>query len=97
MKRFMVATILIISLMFISVLFGMKQANHAMVEMSALTVGDDTGASTHDLQGKQKQLEEMKSFNLFSSIGKSISEGTQAITRTGIDMVVDKVQEKDEE
>lgn len=84
--------------MFIAVLFGMTQANHAMVEMTAeQDRTEETSISSHDLQGKQQQLEEMKSFNLFSSIGKSISDGTQALTRTGISLVVDKVQGKEEQ
>jgi hypothetical protein len=80
--------------MFISVLFGMQQANegiHRMKgypdegfkealhvakdpqgELEVSLLGDDI--NSHDLQKKQEELEKMKAYNLFSSMGKKIAE-----------------------
>ncbi|WML47462.1 DUF3679 domain-containing protein [Neobacillus sp. PS3-34] len=37
--------------------------------------------SAHNLEEKQRKLEEMKSFNLFSSTGKKVSEGISNASR----------------
>ena len=41
-------------------------------KVEATFLGNDL--TTHDLEAKQKQLEEVKSFNLFSQIGKSLAQ-----------------------
>ncbi|HWO77705.1 MAG TPA: YqxA family protein [Bacillus sp. (in: firmicutes)] len=41
-------------------------------EVEASFLGNNL--SSHDLEAKQKQLEEVKTFNLFSQIGKSLAQ-----------------------
>jgi hypothetical protein len=95
MKMFMLKSIIIASLMFLSVLFGMQQANIGIQRMkgyddpkfkSALTLQETDGGelqasvlgvdvTSHDLEKKKQKLEEMKAYNFFSDMGKSISNG----------------------
>ncbi|WP_141431466.1 YqxA family protein [Bacillus sp. 03113] len=100
MKRFMLKVILIAIVMFISVLFGMQQANEGIHKMkgyedanlkSAFTMKENTDGeiqasvlgrniSSHDLQSKKEQLEEMKAYNFFSSMGKNLANGITSLT-----------------
>lgn len=103
MKWFMVKAFILISLMFIAVLFGMQLANEGIHNMKgyndanfkdAFTVNENEGGelqasilgnniSSHDLQQKKEKLEEMKAYNFFSSLGKSLSNGiTGAMEKT---------------
>lgn len=95
MKMFIFKSIILASLMFLSVLFGMQQANIGIQKMkgyddpkfkSALTVQETDGGelqasllgvdvTSHDLEKKKQKLEEIKAYNLFSDIGKTISTG----------------------
>lgn len=50
--------------------------------MNASMVGNDQ--STHDLQAKKERLEKINAFNLFSSVGKKLSDG---ITRASEKMI----------
>ncbi|WP_428909183.1 DUF3679 domain-containing protein [Niallia sp. Krafla_26] len=87
-------------LMFVSVLFGMQQANEGIVkmkgygheqfqgvfminnssegELEASILGNDL--SSHDIEKKKAELEEMKAFNFFSSIGKAIAQFISSMT-----------------
>jgi hypothetical protein len=107
MKMFMMKAILISSVMFISVLFGMQQANVGIQTMKgyedqqfkgALSIQENEGGemeasilgndvSSHDIEKKKEQLEEMKAYNFFSSIGKSIANLVTAATEKTIDYV----------
>jgi hypothetical protein len=93
MKMFLIKGVILASLMFISVLFGMQQANLGIQKMkgyedpkfrSALTLQESESGelqasvlgvdvTSHDLEKKKQRLEEMKAYNLFSDIGKGIS------------------------
>jgi hypothetical protein len=95
MKMFLFKGVILASLMFLSVLFGMQQANIGIQKMkgyedpkfrSALTLQESEGGelqasvlgvdvTSHDLEKKKQRLEEMKAYNLFSDIGKGISNG----------------------
>ncbi len=56
---------------------------------SAFHISDDNGdveasvlgrkVTSHDLEQKQKQLEEVEAFNLFSSIGEKLGDGISAL------------------
>jgi hypothetical protein len=98
MKIFLLKSLFIVSLMFLSVLFGMQQANFGIQKMkgyddpkfkSALIVeASDEGeiqasvlgvdVTSHDLEQKKQKLEEIKAYNLFSDMGKKISNGISA-------------------
>ncbi|MFE8696749.1 YqxA family protein [Cytobacillus sp. FJAT-53684] len=52
-------------------------------ELQASILGNNI--SSHDLQQKKEKLEEMKAYNFFSSLGKSLSEGISGATEKGID------------
>ncbi|MFB9989259.1 YqxA family protein [Bacillus benzoevorans] len=112
MKRFMAKAILIASAMFISVLFGMQQANEGIHKMKgyddqglkgALTLQEDGGeieasilgneVSSHDLEKKKEELEELKAYNFFSSLGKKIAEIVSGTTENMIDYFVSLIQD----
>lgn len=88
MRMFMLKSFCIVALMFISVLAGMQMAHEGIHEIkgnndSNLTIkapnvntsllGNDS--SSHDIIAKQQKLEKMNAFNLFSSMGKKLSDG----------------------
>jgi hypothetical protein len=107
MKMFLFKGVILASLMFLSVLFGMQQANIGIQKMkgyedpkfkSALTL-QETGdgelqasvlgvdVSSHDLEKKKQKLEEMKAYNLFSDLGKGISNGISS----GLNQIIEKI------
>ena len=49
-------------------------------------MGEDLGS--HDLEEKKKKLEELKAFNVFSSIGKKVTSGIQAAVTKIIEFTV---------
>jgi len=55
--------------------FHISDSSNGEVEASVL----GKKVTSHDLEEKQKQLEEMKAFNFFSSIGKKMGEGISSI------------------
>lgn len=95
MKMFMLKSIILASLMFISALAGMQQANDGIQSMKGYEDPDFKNAvalkgkgdgeihahilgrdvTSHDIEAKKQQLEEIKAYNMFSSMGKKISEG----------------------
>lgn len=111
---FMIKAIFLAAIMFVSVLFGMQQANEGIHKMkgysdgdfkSALTISETEGGdlqasvlgndvSSHDLQQKKEKLEEMKAYNFFSSLGKSISEGLSELTEKAIAFITELIAGK---
>ncbi|OLS41630.1 DUF3679 domain-containing protein [Bacillus sp. MRMR6] len=47
-------------------------------QITATFLGNDL--SSHDLDEKKKKLEEMNAYNVFSSLGKNISEGVSSLS-----------------
>ncbi len=43
--------------------------------------------TSHDLEKKKKQLEDMEAFNLFSSIGKKMSDGISGVFQSLINLL----------
>jgi hypothetical protein len=95
MKMFMLKSFCIAALMFISVLAGMQMANDGIHKMkgysdpnfqNAVSINQKDASflgqniSSHDLEAKKKKLEDISSFNLFSSIGKNVSDGISNAT-----------------
>ncbi len=98
---------LIVALMFVSVLFGMEQANNGIQKMKGYSEDQFKGAFTlqesgdggleasilgsdvtsHDLEQKKKELEEMKAFNFFSSLGKNLANALSHITEKIIQLI----------
>jgi hypothetical protein len=113
MKLFMLKTFLIVSIMFLCVLFGMQQAYEGIHKMkgyddpgfnSAFTVkAEENGEieasflgnhiTSHDLEKKKEQLEEMKAFNFFSSLGKQIAEWITGAVNSLIKFITDFASE----
>ncbi|MCQ6273620.1 DUF3679 domain-containing protein [Bacillus sp. V3B] len=107
MKMFMLKSMLIAAIMFVSVLFGMQQATlgiHNMQgypndqfkgalslqesgegQLEASILGNDI--SSHELEKKKEELEELKTFNFFSSLGKKLAEGISTITEKTIELI----------
>ncbi|WP_028399259.1 YqxA family protein [Ectobacillus panaciterrae] len=61
------------------------------------TKSGDTEASllgkTFTIEEKEKQLENMKSFNVLSKLGDTVAIGVQKVTRFSTDAVVGKIQD----
>lgn len=107
---FMLKSFMLASLMFISVLFGMQQANEGIHKMkgyddpefkSAFKIKENedgsyksailgNDVSSHDLEQKRKKLEEMKAFNFFSSLGKSLAEGISLVMEKTVEFLTGK-------
>lgn len=113
MKLFMLKSIFLAFLLFISVLFGMQQANNGIHNMKGFNDANFGGAftvmesengqleaavlgnnvSSHDLQKKKEQLEEMQAYNFFSSLGKSLANVMSIITEEIIKIVSNFIQD----
>lgn len=61
-------------------------------ELQASILGKDV--SSHDLQQKKEKLEEMKAYNLFSTMGKKLSDGISAITEKLVHFITDLIKGK---
>jgi len=61
-------------------------------DYEALILGNEV--TSHELREKQKQLEEMKAYNFFSSMGKKLSDGVTNMTEKSIDFITDFLKEK---
>ncbi|MBY0122351.1 YqxA family protein [Bacillus sp. S/N-304-OC-R1] len=59
-------------------------------DLQASILGKDV--SSHDLQQKKEKLEEMKAYNLFSSMGKTFSDSISAITDNIIHFITDLIR-----
>ncbi|RFU65769.1 YqxA family protein [Peribacillus glennii] len=64
--------------------FTVKESNHG--DMEAAFLGQKV--TSHDLEQKKKTLAEMKAFNLFSTIGKKLSESITAFFTVLIQMFI---------
>jgi hypothetical protein len=103
MKMFMFKSLFLACIMFICVLYGMQQANDGIIHMrgygeeqfqGALSIKDGEEVSilgseitSHDLEKKKTELEEIKAYNLLASLGKSLAEFTSNITEQLIRLV----------
>jgi hypothetical protein len=54
-------------------------------EFNATAMGTDT--SSHDIEAKKKQLEEINGFNFFSSMGKKLSGGLSSASEKLIQLI----------
>lgn len=79
MKMFLLKSFCLLALMFISVLAGIQIADEGIHHMKGKSYSDlsieENDPSSHDLQVKQQRLNQMNEFNLFSFMGKKMSEG----------------------
>src|SRR3954454_13757764 len=107
MKLFMLKAIMIAAVMFISVLFGMQQANNGINEMKGYEDAQFEGAfsfqenkegeleasilgngvSSHDLEKKKEKIEEIRTYNSFSSLGKKHAEMVSFTPEKIIDLI----------
>lgn len=55
--------------------------------VKASFLGNDI--SSHDIKAKKKKLEEISAFNLFSSMGRKMSEGISGASEKLIDLIAD--------
>ena len=61
-------------------------------KVTASILGNEV--TSHDLKEKQKQLEEMQAYNLFSSMGKKFSDGVTSMTEKSIDFITEFLKDK---
>jgi hypothetical protein len=88
MMRFTLHFFLAVTILFIGVLLGMQQANEGVTKMKGYsdpsfqevfhfskeeaTIMGNT-VTSEDLEEKKRRLEEMKTFNIFSELGKKLA------------------------
>jgi len=102
MKIFMLKCFVIASLMSISVLAGMQMANNGIHKLKGYNVQNaasineqkndlstslGNNRTSHDLEAKKKKLEEINSFNVFSSMGKKMADGITSATEKMVDKI----------
>ncbi|MED2941101.1 YqxA family protein [Bacillus swezeyi] len=107
MASFIGKCILACAVMFFGVLVGMQQANNGMLEMKgyqdpdlkgalSISEGDAKEASIlgHeiDLEEKQKELEQLEAFNLFSSAGRALADSVTNCARSVYDWIKEKTE-----
>jgi hypothetical protein len=73
----------------VGVLIGMQQANNGLNNLKGMENASNASETkmeytsekltSKDLEEKQKQLEQIKGFNLFSSLGTALSQLLQAV------------------
>ncbi len=61
--------------------------------VNAQVLGNDI--SSHDLEKKREKLEEMKAFNMFSSMGKGIAQGVSAGMEKALGLLSDFADRKE--
>ncbi|RSD24149.1 YqxA family protein [Mesobacillus subterraneus] len=66
--------------------FSIKEEEDGTYKSAIL--GNDV--SSHDLEQKRKKLEEMKAFNLFSSLGKTLADGVSAVIEKTVKLITGK-------
>ncbi|MFX3624456.1 MAG: YqxA family protein [Ectobacillus sp.] len=78
----------------------MKGYNDPTFEQVARITGTGNGdveatllGNTFTLEEKEKQLEDMKSFNALSEMGSSLAVGVQKAARVSVDAVVGKIED----
>jgi hypothetical protein len=100
MKMFLFKTLVIAALMSISVLAGMQMANDGIHKIkgqngdlktvqsndSSTSLGNNQ--TSHDIEAKKKKLEDINSFNLFSSMGKKMADGISSATEKMVDKII---------
>lgn len=105
LKSFMLASLMFISVLFgmqqandgihkmkgyedpeLKSAFIIKEKDDGTFETAIL--GNDV--SSHDLEQKRKKLEEMKAFNLFSSLGKSLADGVSMVIEKTVELITGK-------
>lgn len=67
--------------------FTLNEADNGKIEGTFL--GNDV--SSHDLEKKKEEIEEMNSFNFFSSLGKNMTKGISEATESVINTIVEKI------
>lgn len=104
MIRFLGRTFFMVLLLFFGVLFGIQLSNDGIRDLkgsdeaftvpfslsedhSQATVLGET-VTTHSLQQKQEKLREIGAFNLFSSIGETVSRYVKELFQTVIHSLV---------
>lgn len=67
--------------------------NQEKEEAEATILGQNV--TSHDLQKKKEQLEEINGFNLFSSIGKGMADTISQLAEKGVDLFSDAIEKKE--
>ncbi|HET7628401.1 MAG TPA: DUF3679 domain-containing protein [Bacillales bacterium] len=96
MAKFTIKCLLAASLFFAGVLFGMQQANEGIKEVKGLdqlqraeqalqtdNVGDGAQAAS-TVAEKRKRLEDIKTFNVYSAVGRAASSGITSLFQSGM-------------
>lgn len=104
MKLFMLKSLIVVSLMFISVLAGMQIANESMTQMrgkeqsqslpaaneNSGMASSDGDITSHNLKAKKQKLEEMNALNLFSAMGKKMADGVSKTSESIIHSIANE-------
>ena len=101
MKMFMLKSLAIASIMFISVLAGIQIANNGLNKLKGQpeqniiattplkneTANRSTSLSSHNLEAKKKKLEEINGQNLFSEMGRKMADGVASTSKSLINSI----------
>ncbi|MEI5905779.1 DUF3679 domain-containing protein [Bacillus spongiae] len=96
MTTFLTKCIVLMTTLFIGVLIGMQVASSGMSNDDGYlladpsihySIGEEEGYPNETIFEKQEKLEEMKSFNFFSSIGKGLAEAVSTVINVIIETV----------
>ena len=75
-----------------STLSSAFEVNQSQGELEASILGEQV--TSHDVEKKKEQLEEMKAFNFFSAIGKKLSEAISMICSRLLDLLKQDSRDK---
>ncbi|XJZ26284.1 DUF3679 domain-containing protein [Bacillota bacterium Lsc_1132] len=101
---FMMKSLAVAALMFISVLAGIQIANDGLNKMkgqpsqnalSNTPISNNAGIGaadipSHDLQAKKQQLEAMNGLNLFSEMGKKLADGVANTSKSIVNSIANE-------
>ena len=112
MGKFLLKTLVLVSVLFIGILIGMEKANQGMVQMKgyddpslpppihvsesadgnieASVMGKEL-SHAEELAKKKKELEQLETFNLFSSMGKGLAKIVTDIVDNLVHLVVELI------
>ncbi|HEX7065201.1 MAG TPA: DUF3679 domain-containing protein [Bacillales bacterium] len=98
MAKFTIKCLLLASLFFFGVLFGMQQANEGIQEVKGIDhlpkVEESAGSApaSTEIAQKRERLQDIKTFNVFSAVGNAASEAVTGIFRKGVNVAASIIE-----
>ncbi|HEU5139866.1 MAG TPA: DUF3679 domain-containing protein [Bacillales bacterium] len=92
MAKFTIKCLLLASLFFFGVLFGMQEANEGIQEVKGIDhlpkVEESAGSApaSTKITEKRERLQDIQTFNVFSAVGNAATESVTGIFRKGVNV-----------